>query len=99
MRGRKLGETATYIALDVLIELRVSLLNVLSPKLLALEQLCAFRDLAPEFGFVLLLDVLAELFLQSFLHWLASKLSQVDTIGIEYLQKLLFKGLDPVEGS
>ena len=74
----------------------MALLNVLPPEHLTLEQFCALRHLAPEFGFVFLLDKLFQFLIETFLKWLAPKLLEIGIFRIENLKKLVLVRPDPI---
>ena len=89
----------TYVLLQLLQPFRMSLLNVLAPEMLPLEELCALRYLAAPFRLVLLLDISSHLVFHGLLKWFAAELSDVDIVGLEQLEELLFICLNPVESA
>jgi hypothetical protein len=89
----------TYIFLKFLEPLRMALLDVLAPKVLTLEKLCAFWYFASPLGLILLLDISGHLIFNGFFQRLAAEFADVNVIGLEQLQKLFLVCLDPVEGS
>ncbi len=89
----------SYVGLNAVIPLFVTLLNMLTPKDVALEELGAFRNLTSEFGLILLLDELFELLVQALFDWLSTKLSDINIFRFKYLQDLFFESFDPIEGA
>ena len=86
----------THILTQFFEPLRMTLLNVLLPEMLALEQLCALRDLTAPLGFVLLFDIAGEFVLDGLLQRFATELADVNILWLKQLQQLLFIGFNRV---
>ena len=74
----------------------MTLLDVLSPEHLTLEQFCAVRHFAAILRFILLLDILRQLVFKPIFDRLATNLAKVDTLRVKDLDKLVLIRLNPI---
>jgi hypothetical protein len=75
----------------------MALLDVLAPEIFSLEELGAFRHFATVSRIFLLFYELRQLFLDRLIHGLSAQFGEVNILGLENLEQLILKGLDPIE--
>ena len=87
------------VFLDIVQPFFMTFLDVLLPEVLSFEQLGAFGDFAAELGFIFLLDIFLQFFVESFINWLATDLLEVCVLGFKDLKDFFFIGANPIKGS
>lgn len=91
--------SVTYLLLQAVEPVGVTLFDMLPPEVLFLEELVTFRNLASPLVLVLLLDDLDKFIADGLLDWASPQLSEIGRLGFKDLINLVLKCLDPIVGA